>query len=124
MRDLGVVFYSKFTFVHHIEIITKGAFKMLGFISRSLNKFKKAETYMTLYNLYVRSALEYGSTIWCPYYDNHNNALERVQRRFTRSIYKKFHYPKEEYSNRLIRLNMISLEHRRIRIDELYIYNL
>lgn len=124
IRDLGVMFDSKLSFANHVEIISNGAFKMLGFISRSLNKFKMHETYNTLYNLYVRSALEYCSSIWSPHYNNHIHSIERVQQRFTRAIYRKFHYPREEYVNRLVRLNMLSLEHRRLLNDELNLYKL
>lgn len=64
IRDLGVTFDSKLSFKNHIQHIVNSAYKMLGFISRSLNKFRKIETYKTLYNLYVRSILEYGSTVY------------------------------------------------------------
>lgn len=92
---------------------------MLGFISRSLNKFKQINTYHTLYNAYVRSIIEYGSPIWNPYYGININQLERIQKRYTRMIYRKFHYPTESYETRLIRLEMFSLEDRRLLTDEL-----
>lgn len=44
--------------------------------------------------------------------------LERVQKRFTRMIYRKFHYPTEPYETRLSRLEMFSLENRRLLTDE------
>lgn len=124
IRDLGVVFNSKLSFENHVHNITSSAYKTLGFISRSLNKFKQIGTYMTLYNSYVRSILEYASSIWCPHSDNHITTIERVQKRFTRTIFRKFHYPYEKYHVRLIRLGMLSLENRRILNDELTLYKI
>lgn len=91
---------------------------MLGFISRSLNKFKEMRTYFTLYNLYIRSILEYCSSVWTPHYQDHIDTIERVQKKFTRMIFRKFHFPYETYNMRLIRLDMLSLEDRRILADE------
>lgn len=124
IRDLGVLFDSKLSFEKHIDNIVLSSCKMLGFISRSLNKFKKIETYQTLYNSYVRSILEYCAPIWSPYYDTHVRTVERVQKKFTRMIFRKFHYPKEEYDMRLIRLNMLSLENRRLLSDEFTLFKI
>lgn len=94
IRDLGVTLDRKLNFEAHVKIITKKAYSILGFICRSLNKFKNVNTYKMLYFTYVRSILEYCTPIWNPYYDVHVNDVERVQRRYTRSIYRRFHYPR------------------------------
>lgn len=39
-------------------------------------------------------------------------------------IFRKFHYPKEEYDMRLIRLNMLSLENRRLLSDEFTLFKI
>lgn len=124
IRDLGVIFDSKLTFERHFQNIVNSACKVLGFISRSLNKFKKIETYITLYNSYVRSILEYASAIWNPHYQNHTASIERVQKKFTRTLFRKFNYPYENYNTRLIRLNFISLENRRALNDEILLYKI
>lgn len=124
IRDLGVVFDSKLSFEPHVSVVVNSACRMLGFISRSLNKFKKIETYTKLYSSYVRSILEYASTVWSPFYQNHNASIERVQKKFTRSLYRKFHYPYENYNARLLRLNLISLENRRILQGEILLYKI
>lgn len=124
IRDLGVMYDSKLTFENHINNIVLSSCKMLGFISRSLNKFKRLETYKILYNSYVRSLLEYCSVILSPYYNIHNESIERVQKKFTRMIFRKFHYPREEYNMRLIRLNLLSLEERRLISDEVNLYKI
>lgn len=92
---------------------------MLGFISRSLNRFKKIETYKVLFFTYVRSMTEYCLSVWAPHYNIYVNKLERIQKCFTRKIYYKFHFPYERYEIRLLRLQMISLFDRRMITDEL-----
>lgn len=123
-RDLGVTFDSKLTFEQHYKNLTSRAYKLLGFISRSLNKFRQMSTYMTLYNTYIRSIVEYCSAIWNPHYDIYIHNIERIQKRFTRMIYRKFHYPYEEYNKRLVRLEMNSLENRRLMMDEIILFKI
>lgn len=62
--------------------------------------------------------------MWSPFYDVHINNIERVQRRFTRILFRKFHYPTESYGNRLLRLELTSLENRRLFFDELILYKI
>lgn len=83
IKDLGVNFDSKLTFKNHIKIITNKAYRMLGFISWSLNHFKQPQAYKILYFTYVRSNLEYCTPVWNPHYDVHVTTIEKVQRRFT-----------------------------------------
>lgn len=123
-KDLGVIFDTKLSFDLHYKNITSRAYKILGFISRSLNKFRQLSTYKTLYNTYVRSIIEYCSTVWNPYYNIHSYEIERIQKRFTRMIYRKFHYPYEAYETRLLRLEMNMLENRRLMLDELVLYKI
>lgn len=124
IRDLGVLFDHKLSFKNHCEQIAKKAYRMLGFISRSLNKFKKIETYQTLYNLYIRSSLEYCSSVWNPHCQDSINIVERVQKKYTRLIFRKFRFPYESYNMRLLRLDMLSLENRRILSDEQMLYKI
>lgn len=122
-KDLGVTFDSKLSFETHYKNISTRAYK-LGFISRSLNKFRLLSTYSTLYNTYVRSIIEYCSTIWNPHYGIYIHEIERIQKRFTRMIFRKFHYPYEPYKSRLLRLEMNSLENRRLMLDEIVLYKI
>lgn len=124
IRDLGVLFDSKLSFTNHFENITKRAYRFMGFMTRSLYRFNNITTFTTLYNLYVRSILEYGSVIWNPYYQIHIDRLERVQKKFTRILFRKFNYPYETYNMRLIRLNLLSLEHRRLLADKLMLFKI
>lgn len=85
IKDLGIIFDSKLTFESHVNTITKKAYRTLGFLFRSLGKFKKVETFKLLYFTYIRSSLEYGSPIWNPNPNTHIETIEKVLRRFTRA---------------------------------------
>ena len=62
--DLGIRFDSKLKFDHHIQMITKKAFRSLGFIARNTKQFKNPESSILLFNTYVRSTLEYANQVW------------------------------------------------------------
>ena len=77
---------------------------------------------MTLYNAFVRTKLEYCSTIWTPFYNVHIAEIENVQRKFCKYVYfKKYHaYPVQGYpqDRLLLEFNMHSLELRRNQVDD------
>lgn len=86
VRDLGVLFDRKLTFVPHMEHIIAKASRMVGFIVRNAREFRKAKTKKILYGCLVRSILEYGSVIWRPHYATHSLRIERIQKRFLRHL--------------------------------------
>lgn len=124
VRDLGVLFDSKITFHNHILSIIARTSNLLGFIFRSLKLFKKTETHLTLYYSYIRNIMEYGCQIWNPYYHLYTEKLENIQRKFTRMLCYKFNIPRGTYQSRLEHLNMKSLFHKRLFIDELFLYKI
>lgn len=115
IRDLGVTFDRKLTFIPHVDSIIKKSSKMLGFVLRNTKQFRSCKTKIMLYNCLVRSVLEYCSVVWRPHYAAHSLRLERVQKRFlwhlafSRGIAKKV----RSYNNRLRHFKMISLDKRR-----------
>lgn len=70
-----------------------------------------------LFNALVRSTLEYACVIWCPYQTTYKLKIERVQKKFTRFVFFKLQIPNFTYHNRLIQLEMLSLEARRLYFD-------
>lgn len=84
--DLGVTFDPELTFIPHIDNIVHSAFKMYGFVVRTSREFKDVSTLKTLYFAFVRSKLEYASTVWNPNYQVHIDRLESVQRRFLKLL--------------------------------------
>lgn len=122
VKDLGVFFDKKLSFNSHIESIITRANKMLGFITKSMSKFKNSLTYKMMYNSYVRPILEYASPIWNPYYNTYTEALESVQRKFTRIYCYRFNIPRGTYNTRLREMNLSSLYNRRLQTDEILLY--
>lgn len=83
IRDLGVIFDEKLSFVEHINAISVKGSKMLGFILRNTRNFSIKATRMVYCSL-VRSGIEYCSAVWSPFFQIHSDSLERIQHRFLR----------------------------------------
>ena len=111
-------------FTQHFNNIISKAFKMLGFLIRTCRNFSKMETVMLLYKTLVRSQLEYASVIWSPASKTYADAIEKVQRKFTRYIFRKFCYPYQFYEDRLLTLNLCSLHVRRKEMDMKFLYKM
>ncbi len=95
-----------------------GSFSLLHRTFQYLDK----PTFLLLYKAFVRSQLEYASSVWNPYLKKHLVALENVQRRATRLIPSMKHL---EYPERLQTLNELpTLAYRRTRGDIIEIYTI
>lgn len=92
IKDLGVFFDHELNFVKHIEIITSKAYSMLGFVMRICNEFSCHRVYRSLYFAFVRSHLEYCSSVWAPYYVNHSERIESIQKKFLRFLFLRLGY--------------------------------
>lgn len=84
IKDLGVVFDCKLSFVEHISYTVSKASKVLGFVFRVAKHFRQISCLKALYCSLVRSTLEYCSVVWAPFYQNGIERLEKIQRKFTR----------------------------------------
>jgi Reverse transcriptase (RNA-dependent DNA polymerase) len=122
VRDLGVIFDTKLSFNTHIELIARRAYRNLGFIMRVSKPFKSHDTLILLYNSFVRSHLEFASTVWNPFYKHNINRLNKVQKRFLSYLHYKFSLPIN--SNPMLAHIKIPLETRRIIIDLCLLYKL
>jgi hypothetical protein len=113
VRDLGVSFDSFLSFSPHILSIVSSAkvtiYRLFRtFVTRNINALLKA------YTSYVRPLLEYCSPVWSPHQISNIIALESVQKLFTKKLLLPLSIP---YSDRLIALNLDSLEKRRLILD-------
>jgi ribonuclease P/MRP protein subunit RPP40 len=117
-RDLGVIISKDLKFAKNCKSACKKANQMLGFIARNID-FKTPEVMRQLYNSLVRPHLEYAVQFWSPHYRKDIDLLERVQRRATKMIPALRACPYEE---RLKRLNLFSLEKRRLRGDLIQVF--
>ena len=85
------------------------------FLSRDVNSLVRAFT------TYVRPRLEYCSVAWNPALKKDIESLEKVQRRFTKRLPGLQHLT---YCQRLSRLQLESLELRRLRFDLVFTYKM
>ena len=109
--DLGVVVNHEFKFGEQCLSAERKAQKVLGYIKRVFNH-RNRSTMMTLYKTLVRPHLEYACQFWSPTYRVDVDRLERVQARATKMIPELRNLG---YERRLRKLNLLSLEQRRLR---------
>ena len=117
-RDLGVQVHSSLKVAMQVEKVVKKAYGMLAFIGRG-SEFKNWQVMLQLYRTLVRPHLEYSVQFWSPHYQKNVEALEMVQKRFTRVL------PGMEgisYEERLEKLGLFSLERWRLRGDLIEVY--
>jgi ribonuclease P/MRP protein subunit RPP40 len=86
---------------------------VLGLIRRGF-KYIDCESFITLFNTYVRPHLEFCIQAWSPYYKKDIICLEKVQRRATKLIQG---MKQLSYEERMHKLGLFSLEKRRLRGD-------
>lgn len=110
-KYLGVDFQANLSWKDHISRVSKKANNMLGFLRRNLksaNQATKTNAYVTM----VRSNLEYCSSTWNPYQQDHIKQLEMVQRRAARFTLNRYHNT-SSVTSMLDHLGWESLESRR-----------
>ena len=76
---------------------------------------------LTLFKSLIRSTVEYCSVLWSPFRVQLISKLESVQRRFTSKISSVSHL---DYWQRLSRLNLMSLQRRRGRVQIMYMWKI
>ena len=119
-KDLGVMVDDKLDFGSHIKDIVKKANRRIGLIKKGFDCLDK-EMFMNLYPVLIRPLLEYCVQVWSPYKRCYIDLLERVQRRATKIVPELRNLTYEE---RLQRLNLTTLEERRIRGDMIETYKM
>jgi hypothetical protein len=124
--DLGVVIDTHLNFNSHFSNIIKKASRMLGFLIRNAGQFKFTRTKILLYNTLVRSNLEYCSQVWTPFYEVHQNLIEKVQRRFLTHLGYRIRnkHKLHSYHKRLKYFRFASLSSRRKTLDLMFLFKL
>ena len=84
-KDLGVTMHNRLTFSEHINNTVKKVNQVMGMIRRTF-KFINKEIFALLFKSRVRQILEYGNTIWSRRLKKDIDAIERVQRRATKTV--------------------------------------
>jgi len=119
-RDLGIIVTSDLTPTLHINDIVFKAHQRANAIHRCFTS-RNTDLLVRAYCVYVRPLLEYNSVIWSPHLKCDIEAIERVQRRFTKRLPG---YHKHSYSERLRLLQLPSLETRRLQNDLIWCYKI
>ena len=78
---------------------------VLGMIRRTF-PFVEVDGFKLLYNVYIRSHLEFCVQAWLPYFKKDIDCMEKVQHRTTKMVYG---FGNLKYVERLDRLNLFSL---------------
>ena len=117
-KDLGVLIDNQLSFKSQVATITAKANKVVGIIRRSFDNLTE-ELFVTLFKSLVRPILEYGHSVWNPRLKTLSQEVERVQRRATGLLGS---LKNLSYSDRLKKLKLPSLEHRRKRGDMIDAY--
>jgi len=120
VRDLGVTIDARLEFSSHINNIVSKANRQLGLLKRSF-KIRDTASMLLLYKSTIRPILEYGSPVWSPWKIRQIDQIEQIQRRFTKIV---AGMEGLDYSQRLKKLNLPTLQYRRRREQLIQVYKL
>ena len=107
----------------HIDYICHKA-SNISYQLRTTVKSKNIWTWINLFVTYIRPKLEYCSPVWCPYLRKDIAKVENIQRRFTKFAFYKCNIPFSSYEDRLYKVNLLTLEQRRLFFDLVLIYKI
>ena len=122
-KDLGVYISEDLKWSHHISYIVRNASVSLYNILKCF-KSNNIWTLLKLYKTYVRPKLEYATSVWSPYFKKDIAKIEGIQKRFTKSAFLRSRIPYTSYNDRLFKINLKSLEYRRIEFDIIMMYKI
>ena len=119
-KDLGVIIDNELKFHKQTAAAVKKANSSLGIIKKSFALLDET-TLPLLYTPLVRTHLEYGNVIWGPFFKEDAKLVEKVQKRATKLVPE---LRNMAYEERLRKLNLPSLQHRRRRGDMIFTYKI
>ena len=120
VKDLGILMSENCDFDNHIATVVKKCSRLCGWILRTFSTRSKP-VLLTLFKSLVIPHLDYGSQLWSPFQVKSINALERVQRVFTKHIDGMHNL---SYAERLKSLGIYSLQRRRDRYMAIYMWKI
>lgn len=117
VRDLGITLDEGLTYKQHYSDVIAKANRQLGFIFKIAEEFKDPLCLKALYCALVRSILEFGSVIWCPYHLTWIARMEAIQKKFVRYALRFLPWNDPAnlppYGDRCLLLGLETLEQRR-----------
>ena len=119
-HDLGIQVDNMLKFHDHAAIVVRKCKYMFSVIKRSFKCLDK-KMITKLYKSLIRLVLEYGNSMWGPYFKGDEEKVEKIQRKVTKMIRSLTHVP---YQERLKHLGLPSLQYTRVRGDMITIFKL
>ena len=117
-KDLGVL-RTAVGYCGHCDNLVGKASQVAGAIRRAFH-YKSSELMWPAFQLYFIPKIMHLSQAWNSWLKREINALEKLQRRYTKTIHELHGL---SYKERLRRLNAFSLTNRRFYADVTFIYN-
>lgn len=119
-RDLGVIVSHDLSPSEHVNTVAAKAHQRANAILRAFSS-RDRDLLMRAFIVYVRPMVEHNCSVWSPSLASNIDALESVQRRFTKRLCGLKNVP---YTERLVRLRVPSLQVRRIYADLILCYKI
>ena len=123
MKDLGVFISHDLKWSAHVDYIYNNASSVSYHVLKTF-KSKNISTLKKVFVTYIRPKLEYNSPVWSPYLIKDITKVERVQRHFTKVAFLRCGVDFVSYDDRLRKLNIKSLQERRIYFDLVFLYKI
>ena len=120
IRDLGLLTSDDLSNSKHCAEIARRAYYRLYQINKCFEN-KDKDFQLHLYKTDVRPLLECNTILWCPKKIGDIDLIEKTQRKFTKYLPGMFHI---SYRDRLLALEMETLEERRIINDLIFLYKI
>lgn len=120
---------SRLNFKRHSDLVTSKSSSALGFVKRFSREIEDKSTLKAINSAFVRSNLDYASTVWINIPSIKSTMIESIQKRFTMFAFRQYpnttnNYQISSYVDRLSDLNMTKLSRRRINFALLLLYDL
>ena len=119
MKDLGIIISDNLKWHNHINYLYNKAALSSYHILQSF-RTKNVWVLKKLFITYTRPIVEYNTPVWSPYLSNDTSKIESIQRSFTRKAFLRCGIPFTSYEDRLDKLELDSLEKRRL-LNDLYL---
>jgi len=120
VRDLGIIVDSSLKFTSHINSIVAKANGRAALIRKCFVS-QNPDVMVRAFKVFVRPMLEYAVSVWSPCYNYAIDKVESVQRKFTKRLRG---CKNMDYSARLDRFQLQSLERRRFIADLVLTYRI
>ena len=122
-QDLGILISNNLKWSHHVNFIVGKAFSCSYQILKCF-KTRSIDVLVKLFKTYVIPKLEFNSEVWSPHLKKDIDRIESVQRLFTKNAFKICGIKFTSYTDRLQKLNLFTLERRRLHKDLVLIYKI